>query len=123
VNIREYDRLKLEAEAGYRRTLEAIETVWKLSGGAAPQNGASSQQSTVGKGALQQAVKATFQFLPPSFTLRDVETHIRAMNPALAAKIKRPSLSSVLKRMADDNQIVRMTTGSGKRASTYRRAG
>jgi len=74
-------------------------------------------------GALQQAVKNTLQFISGEFTLRDVEKQIQATDSALAAKIKRPSLSSALKRLASEKEIVLVTAGSGKRASKYRRAG
>jgi hypothetical protein len=122
VNIREYQRLKLEAEAEYRRKLEAIETVWKLSGGE-NQSGNGQREQKVGKGDLLRAVKSAAQVLPEGFTLREVEKHIQLSDPALAARIKRPSLSSALKRLAADKQIAVVTTGIGKRASTYRKVG
>jgi hypothetical protein len=122
MNVREYTRLKLEAEAEYRRKLEAIETVWKLSGGA-NQGTATHGTSSLSKGSLHQAVKNAIQFLSGDFSLHDVEKRIQESDPALAARVKRPSLSSALKRLADDKEIVLVTTGSGKRASTYRRAG
>jgi hypothetical protein len=122
MNQREYDKLKADAAAEYRRKLEAIETVWRMTGGASP-NGASADSTPIGKGALQQAVKNTLQFISGEFTLRDVEKQIQATDSALAAKIKRPSLSSALKRLASEKEIVLVTTGSGKRASKYRRAG
>lgn len=121
MNQREYDRLRAEANADYRRKLEAIETVWKMSGGS--QNGAKASGASIGKGALQQAVTGVLALLPAEFTLRDVEKQIRSTRPELAGQIKRPSLSSALKRLADDEQIVVVVTGRGKRASTYRRAG
>jgi hypothetical protein len=45
-------------------------------------------------------------------------------DPVLAEKIKNklPSVSSVLKRMADDKELILVEAGSGKRPSKYRRA-
>ncbi|SRR5712692_2817014 len=124
MNQREYDKLKADAAAEYRRKLEAIETVWRMTGGASPNGASANATSTpIGKGALQQAVKNTLQFISGEFTLRDVEKQIQATDSALAAKIKRPSLSSALKRLASEKEIVLVTAGSGKRASKYRRAG
>jgi hypothetical protein len=122
MNIREYERLKVEAAAEYRRKLEAIETVWRMSGGAS-QNDADAQATTLGKGSLHQAVKNAVQVISGEFTHRDVEKQIQVSDPAIAAKVKRPSLSSALKRLADEKEIVLVSAGRGKRASKYRRAG
>ena len=121
MNQREYEKLKAEAAAEYRRKLEAIEVVWKMTGGLS-KNGTSTDETPIGKGSLQQAVKHALQFITAEFTLRDVEKQIQATDSAFAAKIKRPSLSSTLKRLATDKEIVLVAAGSGKRASRYRRA-
>jgi hypothetical protein len=119
MNQREYERLKDDAASEYRRKLEAIEVVWKMTGGA--NNGAKADDSPIGRGALQQAIKTALQFITGDFTLRDVEKQIQATNSGFAAKIKRPSLSSALKRMANEKEIVLVEAGMGKRASKFRR--
>src|SRR5437879_1070823 len=121
MNQREYERLKGEAAAEYKKKLEAIDLVWRMSGGTS-QNGSNPDVGHVGKGSLLQAVKQAVQFLTGEFTLRDVEKQIQATDSVFAAKIKRPSLSSTLKRLAEDKDIVLVAAGSGKRASKYRRA-
>jgi hypothetical protein len=108
------------AHAQYRRTIEAIETVWKMTGGTR-QNGTNDQSVSVGKGALRQAVVDAIQIMPASFTWREVEKQIKSATPDLA--IKRASLSSVLKRLEKDKEIILVAVGSGKRPSTYRRSG
>ncbi len=122
MNLREYQRLKTEAEAEYRRKLEAIEMVWKLSGGDT-KNGSNSQATSIGKGSLQQAIRYALQQMSGEFTLREVEQQMKIHDPVFAAKVKRPSISGTLKRLADDREIVVVAPGSGKRASKYRRAG
>jgi hypothetical protein len=128
MNYREYQRLKADAEAEYRRKIEAIETVWKLSGGAATvpsANGAKSNENGISKGSLQEAVRHAYKLLSGEFTHRDVYNQIIASDPIFAAKIKdkMPSLSGTLKRLADDQELVLVEAGKGKRASKYRRPG
>ena len=128
MNYREYQRLKADAEAEFRRKLEAIETVWKLSGGiaAAPStNGAKANESGITKGSLQQAVRDACRLLVGEFTHRDVYNRITATDPVFADKIKdkMPSLSGTLKRLADEKELILVEAGSGKRASKYRRPG
>jgi Fe2+ or Zn2+ uptake regulation protein len=121
MNQREYTRLKSVAEAEYRRKIEAIETVWKLSGGNR-QNGAKLQETGVSNGSLRQAIAEVVLMLSGEFSVRDVQRHLTENSPEFA-EVKRPSISSVLKRMASDNEIALVTLGSGKRASSYRRTG
>jgi hypothetical protein len=122
MNQREYEKLRADAAAEYRRKLEAIEVVWKMTGGVS-RNGTGADETPVGKGSLQQAVKDALQFISGEFSLRDVEKQIRATDSALAAKVKRPSLSSALKRLANERQIELVSVGKGKRPSKYRRTG
>jgi hypothetical protein len=128
MNLREYQRLKAEAEAEYRRKLEAIETVWRLSGGPAliaAKNGSKSDENVLTKGALQEAARHAYKLLSGEFTHRDVFNKITATDPAFAALIKdkMPSLSGALKRMADDKELLLIEAGRGKRPSKYRRPG
>ncbi len=120
MNEREYNRLKAEAEIEYRRKLEAIEMVWKLSGGA-NRNGTEVIGAIVGKGLLLKAVRHALEDIRGDFTIHDIENWIRRNNPSLAATLKRPSLSGTLKRLAKDGTITLVAAGSGKRASKYRR--
>ncbi len=121
MNEREYKRLKSEAEAEYRRKLEAIETVWKMSGGAS-RNGAEAPSQVFGKGVLLKAVRHTLEEIRGDFTVRDIESRIRIFNPTLAATVRRPSLSSTLKRLEESHEVELVLAGSGKRPSKYRRA-
>jgi hypothetical protein len=128
MNYREYQRLKADAQGEYRRKIEAIETVWKLSGGEAitpSTNGTKSDENGISRGSLQQAVRNAYTYLSGEFTHRDVYNQIVASDPVFAEKIKdkMPSLSGTLKRMADDKELVLVEAGSGKRASKYRKPG
>lgn len=118
---REYKALKTEAEAEYRRKLEAIETVWNMSGGAS-RNGTEVSGQVFGKGVLLKAVRNALEEIRGDFTVRDIESRIRTFNPTLAATLRRPSLSSTLKRLEESHEVELVLAGSGKRPGKYRRA-
>jgi hypothetical protein len=121
MNEREYNRLKSEIEAEYRRKLDALELVWKMSNSS--RNGTQAIQAVngvVGKGRLLKAVRHSLTELRGDFTLHEVENQIRLVNPTLAATIKRPSLSSALKRLAKEGVIIVVSVGAGKKPSKYR---
>ncbi|SRR5258706_14559981 len=120
MNEREYLRLKNVAEAEFRRKIEAIELVWRMTGGTS-KNGPKTGDSSIGKGSLQQAMRYAVDLLAGEFTARDVESQMRANDPAFAANVKRASLSAALKRLADDKKIVLVEVGAGKRPSKYRK--
>ncbi|MGA2482038.1 MAG: hypothetical protein ABSF92_02845 [Candidatus Acidiferrales bacterium] len=121
MNDREYRRLRAEAEAEYKRKLEAIETVWKMSG-ASTSNGTGASGSSMSRGALLDAVRAAVKLIPGGdFTIKEVAEQIEHSNSALASRVKKASISGTLKRLADDKEIVVVALGSGKRASRYRR--
>ena len=58
--------------------------------------------------------------LPDVFSLNDVREQMRTKDLASATSIKRASLSTALKRLADEGVIQVVEAGSGKRASRYR---
>jgi hypothetical protein len=122
VNQREYERLKAQAQAEYQRTVEAIERVWEMTGGST-KNGSAPAEAGPRRGSVKMAVQQAVQSQLGPFSLRDIERFIQNNNPLLSGKIKRPSLSSALKRLEKDKEIVLVAAGSGKRASTFRRAG
>lgn len=121
MNEREYNRLRSEIEGEYRRKLDALDLVWKMANSSrSGTQAAQAVNGVVGKGKLLRAVRHALTDLHGDFTLRDVESQIRTVNPTLAATIKRPSLSSALKRLAKEGAIVLVSVGTGKKPSTYR---
>jgi hypothetical protein len=128
MNIREYQKLKQEAQAEYRRKIEAIEMVWKLSGGSSASGTVSNptanpNQDSITRGSLQQSVRIATKLLPGAFTARDVYNQIVITDPPFAEKIKSRmgSLSGTLKRLSDEKELVLIEVGSGKRPSKYKR--
>lgn len=118
MNEREYNRMKSEIEAEYRRKLDALDLVWKMSN--ANRNGTQVANPLIGKGQLLKAVRQALPSIRGDFTLHDIENRIRVDNPTLAATLKRPSLSSALKRLVKDGVIALVSVGAGKRPSKYR---
>lgn len=128
MNYKEYGRLKADAEAEYRRKIEAIEMVWKLSGGdAAPVPSRNGRGNTDGltRGSLQEAVRKAYRLCVGEFTHRDVYSQIAVIDAEFAAKIKDKlaSVSGCLMRMVEDQELVLVEAGRGKRPSKYRRPG
>jgi hypothetical protein len=69
---------------------------------------------------VSRAVQNALLKLTGEFGVREVEKQIKIDDPT--SNFKRASISSTLKRMADDEEeIVRTGEGKGKRASKYRR--
>lgn len=119
MNEREYNKLKRAIEAEYHRKLEALEMVWRMSGGAFPTD-SKPAGLTLGRGSTLNAVRSVLEDLQGEFTLRDVAQEITAKDPAFVATMKRSSISSTLKRLAEKGEIELVAAGSGKRASRYR---
>ena len=119
---REYKKLKREIQAEYDEKIKALEMVWRMSGGAS-QSASKNSGTAIGKGSLLQAVRYALPKISGEFTLREVIKQIQADNPVFAETLKRASLSSTLKRLANDKEIVLVMEGKGKRASKFRRSG
>jgi len=116
---REYHKLRNEVEAEYRKKIEALDLVFKMSSNGVGGNGTTGQ--VFGKGTLLKAVRQALEGLRADFVLKDIVERIRVNNPSFAATLKRASLSSTLKRLADSHEIEVVELGRGKRASKYRK--
>jgi hypothetical protein len=114
----EYKRLKRKIESEYQEKLKALDMVFRMSGGISTKN--NNQDARKTKGAVPQAVRNALQKITGEFTVRDIEKQMKADDPTSA--FKRASISSTLKRLAKDEEIVCVVEGKGKRASKYRRA-
>jgi hypothetical protein len=113
----EYKRLRRKIEAEYHEKLKALDMVFSMSGGASDRNGG--QETRKSKGAVSKAVRYALPKISGEFGVREVEKQIKIDDPTTT--FKRASISSTLKRMATDGEIVLTGEGKGKRASKYRR--
>jgi hypothetical protein len=113
---REYKRLRAEIEADYRKKLEALDLVWSMSNGATRPG-----QNISGRGAILLAVRTAVAGLQSTFGPPEVESSIKKNDPALAPKIRRASISNVLKKLVDEGTVEVVEKGQGRQASTYRK--
>lgn len=123
MNHKEYERLKSDALADYKRKLDAIEMVWTLSGGKAISPAPKAQENGLSRGSLQNAVRQAVKMIFSEFTHRDVFNQIAVLDAEFAAKIKDKlaSVSGALMRMVEDKELVLVEAGRGKRPSKYRK--
>jgi hypothetical protein len=114
----EYRRLKKKIETEYREKLDALDMVFRMSGGSSPKNG--EQGGRISKGAVSQAVRRALPRMTGEFGVREIEQQIKIDDPT--SVFKRASISSTLKRMAEDeDEIVCTKKGKGKGGSQFRK--
>jgi hypothetical protein len=119
VNEREYRRLRQQIEDDYRRKIDALEVVWKLSANTSNGNSA---EVPVKRGTIDNLVRNVLGSMTGQFSPRDVMEEMQKI-PDFPGGINRSSVSSALKRLADDGVLSVVQIGKGKRASRYQRKG
>jgi hypothetical protein len=112
----EYHRLKKRIQQEYDEKIKALDMVFRISGGGSPAREANTRSS---KGAVGQAVRAAIQKMSGNFVVRDIENQLKSDDPT--SKIKRASISSTLKRLADDDEIKLVEEGKGNKGSIFHR--
>lgn len=113
MNDREYERLRKGIEDEYRANLDALERVYKWS-----KKHPSSTSSNGKRGNLLKAARNAVSMKTGAFDLRDIEEAIKRSDPDIT--IRRPSLSSALLRLVEDEILEIVDRGSGRKGSTYR---
>jgi len=117
VNEREYRRLLQQVEDEYRRKKDALEIVWKMT--QTTSNGHSVGEARMKRGTIEGLVRDVLAHMRGEFSPREVIERINQM-PNVPAELDRSSVSSALKRLADDGVLEVTEVGKGKRASRYR---
>lgn len=117
VNEREYRRLRQQIEDDYRRKIDALEIVWKMS--ADTTNGVSRSDGPIKRGTIDTLVRSVISRMTGTFSPRDVMDEIHR-TPDVPVGISRSSVSSALKRLADEDLLYVVEVGKGKRASRYK---
>ena len=116
---REFKRLKSQIEKDYHERLRALQIVYDMSKKMNAE-GAEDDEAT-GRGPLTAAVRAVLPEMEGDFTLQDVEGLLRRLQPAAATGLKSASLSSVLTRLADKEELKVITPGKGRTPTVYRK--
>ena len=121
VKEREYLRLRRQIEEDYRRKIEALETVWKLSqpskNSASPESEGAPRPS---RGTVDALVRGVLPDLGEVFRPRDVMERLHVKHPDSKRFLLRSSVSSTLRRLVGEQKIEVVEQGSGKRPSRYR---
>jgi hypothetical protein len=111
---REYKRLKKQIEGEYRDKLRALDLVWKM----AAKNGSTKPKAETIDSTLANVVRNAVERTSKTFTLRDVVSVCRSEMPN-GEQLRLPSVSGILKRMADQGVIIVVEVGKGRRPTTY----
>lgn len=120
VNEREYLRLRRQIEDDAKRKLDALDLVWKMMRD--PTNGVRSDDDAnpVKRGAIDASVREVLPQLNGVFGPREVRACVEKKNPTLAGQVNRSTVSSALRRLAEEGLITVVQHGKGKRPTRYR---
>lgn len=110
----EYRKLKQRIEAESREKLEALELVWKMSGGSNGKSPASESLASKTKGQLVSNLKTFLQAANNDFTITDVQS---ALRPILGV-VRRQSIATALRRQKNIEVVV---AGKGRTEAKYRK--
>jgi len=110
--------MKQQIEAEHRKRMDALELLWKDFGEKSNLQGKMDFVKSP-KGELTSGVQEIVKMLDSDFSVENVAEKLKISKPNLS--IKRPSISTVLKRLVDEGQIQIVEVGKGRRATIYKR--
>ena len=115
----EYVKLKQRIEADYRKKLDALELVWKMSGAANGKPGHQVAAPLEGrtKGQLVRAVREFIQNASSEFAISDIQTALLRGHPDLG-EVRRQSITIALRRQ---ESIEIVSLGKGRTEAKYRK--
>lgn len=118
----EYRKLKQRIEAESRKKLEALELVWKMSGGSNGKAGSQSVAHLEGstKGRLVQAIREFLQTTSGEFAISDIRTTLLRDHAELG-DVRRQSIATALRRQEKRKVIEVITPGKGRTEARYRK--
>jgi hypothetical protein len=117
VNEREYRRLRQQIEDDAKRKIDALDMVWQMVQGAS--NGHSARSDApIKRGTIDNLIRRVIPLIEGTFTPRTVMALLQ-QQPHTGVDLNRSSVSSALKRLADENVITLVEGGKGKRPSIY----
>ena len=119
MNEREYLRMRRQIEDDAKKKLEALELVWQMMRD--PRNGPASDDDAnpVKRGAIDAAVRKVLPHLSGTFQPRDVIEMVEQRQPDLAGLVNRTTVSSALRRLAEEKRLTVVEPGKGKRPTRY----
>ena len=108
----EYLKLKNQIEQEFLKKVEALEMVWEMSGG-------NDLEGIIppARGGITVAVKKFVSDSASPFNIFDVENEVKKTKP----DARRVSVSTVLRRMVQSNEIEIYKSGSGRTPHVFRK--
>ncbi len=118
----EYLKLKQRIEAESRKKLEALELVWKMSGGSNGKLANLSVSPLDGKpkGRLVQAIREFLKTASEEFSISDIHTALLRDHSELG-EVRRQSIATALRRQQERKVIDVITPGRGRTEARYRK--
>ncbi len=109
---KEYNLLKEKAATEYKKAIDAIEAVWRMSNQQSPPPAPPTTADMIRK--------ALTSFSGKSFTVAEMKEAIETMYPETKDRIRTTSVSSTFTRMAKRGDSIRLhRKGSGATAAVY----
>lgn len=115
----EYLKLKQRIEADCRKKLDALDLVWKMSGGSngKPENHAPSAMEGRTKGQLVRAVREFIHQASSDFAISDIQAGLRQSHPELG-EVRRQSIATALRRQKGIETVIE---GKGRSEGRFRK--
>ncbi len=118
MNEREYNRLKQQIEADYKRKLEALELVWQMA--RETDNAVENREKTAKAGTLMGAIRSVLPIVNGEFDINTIISLVEETHPNIKKPINPTSVSGSLKKLERSGRIVLTEAGAGKRPNMYR---
>lgn len=119
MRVSEYLKLKQRIEADYRKKLDALELVWKMSDAVNGKLGSQTAPLLQGrtKGRLVRAVREFIQKATSEFAISDIQTALLRDHSELG-EVRRQSIATALRRQKG---IEIVSAGKGRTEAKYRK--
>lgn len=121
MNEREYNRLKQQLEAEYKRKLEALETVWQFARESTRETAPAKRDSAGRAGTLMGAIRSVLPYVEGEFDINTIIKLVEERNKDIRKPINPTSVSGSLRKLEKANAIMLTEVGAGKRPNRYRK--
>jgi len=121
MNEKEYNRLKQQFEAEYRKKIEALEIIYQATRESKSESQTEKRERKPQEGTLTAAIKEALDvFTSHAFDINDVIKTVEGMHPEVKRPINPTSVSGALKKFERDGLLEIVQSGRGKRPHVYR---
>lgn len=119
----EYLRLKKKITDEYHEKMRALEMVWTMSSESSVKNseGTGEEMGASARGALTLLVRDTVNVVTGKVSSAYIENALVRQNPQLRGKVRRASISQILRRLAEEGMIELVSEGKGRTPAIYQK--